>query len=138
MVIVIKMPGKGFKSIGIREKLFEKLEEEKREGESISDLIERLLEVGKGMVKRDGKELVTGGVGNELVNGLGNKLVIEDIKKALNEVLDQREGKQKKEVKPKEVKEKKIEIEEEAKDKYSAFKPAPAPVPKPKLPVRPL
>ena len=39
------MPGKKFKSIGIREKLYNTIEEEKKEGESISDYIERVIDI---------------------------------------------------------------------------------------------
>jgi len=59
------MPGKKYKSIGIRDKVYEKIEKEKREGESISDYIDRIIDMGIAVIdykdkeKEDGKDMVT-------------------------------------------------------------------------------
>ena len=62
------MPGKKYKSIGIREKLYERIEEEKREGESTSDYIDRVIDTAKekeevkkdeqGLTKEDLREVL--------------------------------------------------------------------------------
>ena len=78
MVKVINMPGKRFKSIGIREKLYNRIEEEKKEEESISDYIERTIDTAKEKeeVRKDeqGKE----------------GLSIDQIKNAVKEVLNEK------------------------------------------------
>ena len=54
------MPGKKYKSIGIREKLYERIEKEKKEGESISDYVDRIIDMAIDQEKGegDGKNLV--------------------------------------------------------------------------------
>ena len=93
------MPGKKFKSIGIREKLYNRIEEEKREGESISDYIDRIIDIAKGKEedKKEGSGLTKEGLREVLKEVLGERkeqgnvtttdtnagITIEDLKKAL-------------------------------------------------------
>ena len=85
MVKVINMPGKKFKSIGIREKLYNRIEEEKKEGESTSDYIERVIDIAKKEeeIKNEVKS------NNETRYGRVG-LTAEDVKNAVKEVLGER------------------------------------------------
>lgn len=69
------MPGKKFKSIGIREKLYNRIEEEKKEEESISDYIDRAIDTAKE--KEEDKKIESG-------------LTKEGLKEVLKEVLGER------------------------------------------------
>ena len=91
------MPGKKFKSIGIREKLYNRIEEEKKENESISDYIERTIDTAKEKeeVKKDEQGLTKEGLREVLKEVLGERkgnipttdtnagITIEDLKRAL-------------------------------------------------------
>ena len=79
------MPGKKFKSIGIREKLYNRIEEEKKEGESTSDYIERVIDIAKKEeeIKNEVKS------NNETRYGRVG-LTAEDVKNAVKEVLGER------------------------------------------------
>ena len=90
------MPGKKYKSIGIREKLYERIEREKKEGESISDYVDRIIDMAIDQEKGewDGKNLVIQpyepiGDANEPIEALRRDIASltvlskEDLKKAL-------------------------------------------------------
>ena len=69
------MPGKKYKSIGIREKLYERIEEEKREGESTSNYIDRVIDTAKEKeeVKKDEQGLTKEGLREVLKEVLGER-----------------------------------------------------------------
>ena len=92
------MPGKKFKSIGIREKLYNRIEEEKREGESMSDYIERVIDIAteREEEKGNGKDMVTTSDGTEklyeAIEALREDLSLRDGKELVTGIATDKEG----------------------------------------------
>jgi negative regulator of replication initiation len=67
------MPGKKYKSVGIREKLYNRIEEEKKEGESTSDYIDRVIDIATERKEEKKEGLTTEQIKNAVKEVLGER-----------------------------------------------------------------
>jgi len=83
------MPGKKYKSIGIREKLYNRIEEEKREEESVSDYIDRIIDIAKK--EEEIRNAVKSSTSEERYASV-DRLTKEGLREVLKEVLGETKG----------------------------------------------